>query len=275
VLRQQGVHALRPGALAGQLLAAADLWLFVTTAARYADAVPWDLLHKARARSIALALVLNRVPRDALDEVPRHLSDLLAAEGLERAPVFVVPETVLERGLIPATDLEPITQWLSGLTADAEARATVVRTTLEGALESLDERVGTVTTQIEAQASAAAELEAAVARAFDAARADIEDALSGGSLLRGEVLARWHEVVGSGELMRSLESRIGWLRDRLKQSLRGTSSGGRRRGCAPRSQTRSGTGSAASSTSCAPRERPSARPVGRSRSASTRSVRRS
>src|SRR5207248_2596208 len=31
-------------ALAAQLFAAADLWLFVTTAARYADAVPWDLL---------------------------------------------------------------------------------------------------------------------------------------------------------------------------------------------------------------------------------------
>src|SRR6185312_4018983 len=30
-------------ALATQLLAAADLWLFVTTASRYADAVPWEL----------------------------------------------------------------------------------------------------------------------------------------------------------------------------------------------------------------------------------------
>jgi hypothetical protein len=28
--------------LAAQLLAAADLWLFVTSAARYADAVPWS-----------------------------------------------------------------------------------------------------------------------------------------------------------------------------------------------------------------------------------------
>src|ERR671916_799995 len=30
--------------LAAQLLAAADLWLFVTSAARYADAVPWEYL---------------------------------------------------------------------------------------------------------------------------------------------------------------------------------------------------------------------------------------
>ncbi|UJH70698.1 dynamin family protein [Ornithinimicrobium sp. INDO-MA30-4] len=33
--------------LSRQLLSAADLWLFVTTAARYADAVPWDLLRQA------------------------------------------------------------------------------------------------------------------------------------------------------------------------------------------------------------------------------------
>ena len=33
--------------LATQLLAAADMWLFVTTAARYADAVPWEFLRAA------------------------------------------------------------------------------------------------------------------------------------------------------------------------------------------------------------------------------------
>jgi hypothetical protein len=49
-------------ALAGQLLAAADSWLFVTTAARYADAVPWDLLGAARDRGTSLSLVLDRVP---------------------------------------------------------------------------------------------------------------------------------------------------------------------------------------------------------------------
>jgi len=50
-------------ALASQLLAAADLWLFVTTAARYADAVPWDLLRQASERGTAVAIVLDRVRR--------------------------------------------------------------------------------------------------------------------------------------------------------------------------------------------------------------------
>ncbi|WP_447643132.1 GTPase [Nocardioides zeae] len=33
--------------LAAQLMAAADLWLFVTSAARYADQVPWEFLKEA------------------------------------------------------------------------------------------------------------------------------------------------------------------------------------------------------------------------------------
>ena len=36
-----------------------------------------------------------------------------------------------------------------------------------------------------------------------------------GSLLRGEVLARWQEFVGTGELLRTLQDRVGRLRDRL------------------------------------------------------------
>ena len=58
-------------ALSRQLLAAADAWLFVTTAARYADAVPWELLQAARDRGTALSLVLDRVPPEAVGEVGR------------------------------------------------------------------------------------------------------------------------------------------------------------------------------------------------------------
>jgi hypothetical protein len=56
--------------LATQLLAAADLWIFMTTAARYADAVPWGFLANAEERSAAVAVVLNRVPTDAVDDAP-------------------------------------------------------------------------------------------------------------------------------------------------------------------------------------------------------------
>ena len=67
--------------LAGQLLAAADLWVFVTTAARYADAVPWDLLRTAQERGTALAVVLDRVPPEAAAEVAADLAGMLPARA--------------------------------------------------------------------------------------------------------------------------------------------------------------------------------------------------
>jgi energy-coupling factor transporter ATP-binding protein EcfA2 len=58
--------------LAAQLLAAADLWLFVTSAARYADQVPWDFLRSAAERSAAVAIVLDRTAPEAIEQVSTH-----------------------------------------------------------------------------------------------------------------------------------------------------------------------------------------------------------
>ena len=71
------------------------------------------------------------------------------------------------------------------------------------------------------QLAAAAELRAEADAAYAEALREVEGALRSGSLLRGEVLARWHEVVGTGDVMRALESRVGWLRDRLKSIVTG------------------------------------------------------
>src|SRR5215208_4954455 len=105
--------------LGAQLLAAADAWLFVTTAARYADAVPWELLAGARERGTALAVVLNRVPPDAVAEVSSHLRDMLRERGLDDADLLVVREAVLDDGLIPAPELAPVRGLLDALSADA------------------------------------------------------------------------------------------------------------------------------------------------------------
>jgi hypothetical protein len=208
-------------ALAGQLLAAADGWLFVTTAARYADAVPWEFLRAARDRGTALSLVLNRVPEDAGREVPAHLRQMLEDEGLPEADVLVVPEAILAEALIPAPALVPVRAWLDDLAADAQARAALVRRTLRGALASLPARAAAVEGAAVEQLSAAAELRAEADTAYAAAGREVEVALRSGSLLRGEVLARWHEVVGTGDVMRTLESRVGWARDRLVSLVSG------------------------------------------------------
>lgn len=207
-------------ALATQLLAAADAWLFVTTAARYADAVPWEFLATARERGTALAIVLNRVPGDAEREVTAHLQEMMRAQRID-AVLLVVGETHLEQERLREVDLRPVRRWLDGLAADAQARAELIRRTLTGALRSLPGRAGAVERAGAEQLAAAADLRSEADLAYASARQEIEDALRSGSLLRGEVVARWHEVVGTGELMRELQSRLASLRDRLASVVTG------------------------------------------------------
>ncbi|MFC6018967.1 ABC transporter [Plantactinospora solaniradicis] len=209
-------------ALAAQLLAAADLWLFVTTAARYADAVPWELLRTAKLRGTVIALVLDRVPPAATDEVTAHLSEMLAAQGLAAAPLFVLPETVVDgQGLLPGRLTEPLRSWFARLAADSEARASVIRQTLDGAVSALVPAVESLAAAADQQAAAAQALDLRVHAAYRAARHSVEQSLRDGRLLRGEVLARWQEFVGTGELFRTLEARVGRLRDRLVAAVTG------------------------------------------------------
>ncbi|MGX5657368.1 ABC transporter [Geodermatophilus nigrescens] len=207
--------------LAGQLLSAADLWVFVTTAARYADAVPWDLLRTAQERGTALAVVLDRTPPEAVTEVAADLAGMLQRGGLGTARLFVVEERPLRDGFLPEDQVAPLRDWLRGLAADQEQRAAVVRQTLAGALESLDGRVAAVAAGVDEQAGAAAALADAADAAYDGARDAVGEGVGNGSLLRGEVLARWQDFVGTGEWMRSLQNRVGRLRDRLGAALTG------------------------------------------------------
>ncbi|NMM31231.1 MAG: ABC transporter, partial [Cellulomonas sp.] len=86
-------------ALATQLLGAGDVWLFVTTAARYADAVPWELLEAAERRRVHLALVLDRVDAVAVTAVATHLRQMLDTHGLHDATILLVPVSVPVGGL--------------------------------------------------------------------------------------------------------------------------------------------------------------------------------
>ncbi len=207
--------------LAQQLLAAADLWLFVTTAARYADAVPWDLLNVAQERGTALAMVLNRVPPGVEHEVSGHLREMLRDHGVKDPTLFVLPETTLEAGLLPEPIIGPLQVWFTGLAASAEQRAAVVRQTLDGALTSVWPRASELADASDDQATAVEELRASARAAYAAAVSHVSTGISDGALLRGEMLARWQEFVGTGDLLRALENRVGRLRDRLTAAISG------------------------------------------------------
>lgn len=207
--------------LAGMLMAAADLWIFTTTAARYSDAVPWEALRTAVARDAAIALVLNRVPREAVGQVSAHLRTLLAAEGLGSAPLFVIPESPLHDGLLDEALTAPLRGWLVGLASDSVARAAVARRTLDGAIADLATRLVPVADAADRQVVASHRLRELVDPHFAAAAARVLQVGEDGSLLRGEVLARWQEFVGAGEAFRRLESGMARLRDRVSAAFRG------------------------------------------------------
>jgi len=208
--------------LATQLLAAADLWLFVTSAARYADAVPWSFLREAAERSAAVAVVLDRVPPRAMTEVPPHLGHLMSERGLGDSPLFAVPETTVDSdGLLPASAIQPIRGWLAALAADQASRAKVVHQTLDGAIGALAARAPTLAHSIDEQLGVIDQLRAEADRSYAEAVRTVGVQTADGTLLRGEVLARWHEFVGTGEFFRALEQKVSWLRDRLVAALRG------------------------------------------------------
>jgi energy-coupling factor transporter ATP-binding protein EcfA2 len=208
--------------LAAQLLAAADLWLFVTSAARYADQVPWGFLKQAADRSAAVAIVLDRTPPAAVAEVSGHLARMLTSRGLKDSPLFTVAEAPLDdTGLLPGTAVQDIRAWLHELGADVDARNGVVRQTLDGAVRSIARRTYDLADACQAQADMRLRLKRDVDVSYDQAVADLDEGSADGTLLRGEVLARWQEFVGTGELLRSLESKVSWLRDRITNVVKG------------------------------------------------------
>ncbi|WP_395693688.1 dynamin family protein [Nocardioides sp.] len=209
--------------LAAHLLAAADLWLFVTSAARYSDQVPWEHLRTAAERGTAVAVVLDRTPADAVQTVSAHLARMLASRGLKDSPLFTVDESpVSEDGLLPAELVADIRGWLLSLAADPAARQLVVRQTLDGTVRTLARHSHAVADAVGEQLAAAAALRASADAAYDEQAARLVGLVGDGSLLRGEALARWQDFIGSGELLRGLDQRVGRLRDRVFSAVKGT-----------------------------------------------------
>ena len=215
-------------ALAAQLLAAADLWLFVTSAARYADQVPWDFLHAAAERSAAVAVVLDRVPPRAMARgaaAPRP-DDERARPG-RLAAVRGPGDRGGRRG--PAARRGRRSPSAAGSPRSPRTRAAGSRwssapSTARSAPWSPGRRgwPPPSTTRSRPSTGCAPRSTTPTPRPSAPSRCRPSD----GTLLRGEVLARWHEFVGTGEFFRALEQKVSWLRDRVVAAVQGPAAGG-------------------------------------------------
>ncbi len=170
---------------AHQFLDASDLWLFMTTASRYADAAVWELLEYAKERGAALGIVLSRVPPSSGAELTKHFGAMLDANGLGENDRFVINETIITDGRLPAEVSAPIREWLQDTAVRADRRVAVLTQTMAGALDTFRSRVPALAAEVEAQLVIRSDLKAAVEGAYAAGLAEADEALADGSLLRG------------------------------------------------------------------------------------------
>ncbi|MGY1997280.1 dynamin family protein [Streptomyces rochei] len=180
--------------LAAELLCAADIWVMVTTAARYADAVPWHLLRTAKEYDATLVTVLDRVPHQVVAEVSRQYGALLTKAGLGDVPRFTVPElpeSAWGGGLLPASAVAPLRTWLAHRAQDLGARHDAMARTAHGILDSLKSRMPELAGATAAQYAAALRLTAAVEGAYDGEHARVRGRLQAGAVLAGDALKRW------------------------------------------------------------------------------------
>ena len=207
--------------LAAELLAAGDLWIFTTTAARYADAVPWEFLAQARAQDTPLVLVMNRIPAGQEQTLRAHLEQMLDERGLGGTTVFTLTEQPLDGTRLPPSSVAMIRNWLVDLADDDDARAAAIIRSLTGSLSNLGVQTRAIAAAADRQAQTVATLRTLAHSPYDDAGTNIRVDIGTGAVLKGEVLSRWEELLGTGELLRQLRTGVARLRDRIAGAMTG------------------------------------------------------
>lgn len=197
--------------LAAELICAADIWILVTTAARYADAVPWHLLRTAREYNVTLATVLDRVPHQIAPQVARQYGLLLDHEGLGHVPRFTIPElpeSAAGSGLLPVTAVAGLRTWLAHRALDPAVRARAGHRTAAGTLASMRPRVAALASACAAQHAAVLRLTGHTEEAYEEAQTRAAQHLADGELLAGDAAAHWRSFPadsGRDELLDAFE----------------------------------------------------------------------
>ena len=192
-----------------QFLDASDLWLFMTSASRYADAPVWELLQHARERGASLGVVLSRVPPSHRTELVDHFNAMLDANGVQAEHRFVIPETGIVDGFLPDDIFQPIRDWLNDTAQRADRRVAVLSQTMAGMLDTFKVRVPRLAAHVDAQVVLRTRLRREAENAYSTALGEFDEGTRDGRLLAGEVLARWQDYTASGDLGAGLRGKRG------------------------------------------------------------------
>jgi hypothetical protein len=190
-----------------QFLDAADLWLFMTSSSRYADAPVWEILQHARERGAALGIVLSRVPNSHRDELVAHFNAMLDVNGITADQRFVIPDTAVVNNMLPEEEYQPIKEWLTETAVREDRRVSVLSQTMSGVLDTFKLRVPKLAAHVDAQVTLQMRLRRRAEAEYAEAQSAFDVRSRASALLRGEVLARWQDCADSGDLGAALRSR--------------------------------------------------------------------
>ena len=220
-------HANRD--LTDRLVEAADLAVFVTTATRYADRVPWDVLGRVRERGLPLTAVVNRIPPGDKSQqiVLADLRRLFEEGGLGGADspidLLAVEEGALDAEVdgLAAAAVAPLRTRMTALAADREARLRLAARALGGSLAGLEPQLRSIADDLEHAAIDADRLRRLATDAYERELGGLRDELSRGTFLRAEALRQWQDFVGADQMTRAFSSGIGRVRGAVSSFFRG------------------------------------------------------
>lgn len=193
-----------------EILRHADAVVFLTSAQRYADAVPWEVLEEVDRRGSVLLYVLNRLNRRASGAVSDYRS-LLRRRGLEPEDIHTIQEQRVrgDSEALPPRAVSNLGDHLRALAADRSAVLAGVTARAAAYAVSQAEQVAT---DVEEQDDERKRLEQVVDSTYAGAMEELTAELDRGALIRTEVVDRWSERVGTGEVARWVRGSASWLR---------------------------------------------------------------
>ena len=207
-----------------------DLGIFVTTATRYADKVPFDVLQRIAERGLPLLIVVNRLPGDDAerDVVLRDVRRVLAGTALRglddsRIEIIGIDEGSLAQSgesFTPDAATRVLAR-VDELAADRERRVALAKRALAGALAGLDPLIGSVALDVEREAAEAEAVRGIAHKAYDAELEALLEELRGGTFLRAEVLRHWESYVKADQITRFFSRGLGRLRGTIVTAIRG------------------------------------------------------
>lgn len=182
--------------IAEDLMTVADLAIFVTSAQRYADAVPWEFLDRAKRRGMPTLFVVNRLPPAGKAGIVRDYLGHLRRRGIldDGTSPLQIEEQLIVDGRLPAATVSNLKGSLERLSDPSRRHELLIRAT-RGAVVDVIVRTRVLVSEVARNTRHAVSLAAKAGDVYDTSFDEMAHALQDGSLLPGEVASRWRHSV--------------------------------------------------------------------------------